>query len=227
MFPRTSQKASNEPVSYQSTIDAASYAAYTPTITLASGARERGTSQPAHTAPGGVTVMTRHGRVVRVRHIRPSDDILLVDLFQRLSVVTRRMRFMTMREAVAPDELRRTSRRLAAIDQRHEAALVASVDEQGTERIVGVARLVAMPETPHTAEFALVIRDDYQREGLGRELLDLLIQVALVRGIRRLVGLALLENVGIQRLVRSLGLPVALRSSRGETTMTLTLADEP
>ncbi|GAB4212435.1 MAG: hypothetical protein OHK0022_48240 [Roseiflexaceae bacterium] len=160
---------------------------------------------------------------MRVRHIRPDDDGLLVEFFDRLSLETRQQRFMTTREHVPAEEVQREARRLAVIDPRYEAALVAVVEEHGAERIVGVARFVGSPDDPQLAEFAIVIRDDYQREGLGSILLDLLIQVALARGIDCLVGVTLLENTGIQRLVRRLGLPLSIQTRRGETTMTIRL----
>jgi acetyltransferase len=59
---------------------------------------------------------------------------------------------------------------------------------------------------------------------LGTTLLDLIIQVAMVRGLKELYGLTLAENEGIQRLVRKVGLPVHTRVSHGEMTLTIELS---
>jgi len=42
---------------------------------------------------GSVTLPTRRGRAVKIRHVEPEDAGLLVDLFNRLSATSRQMRF--------------------------------------------------------------------------------------------------------------------------------------
>jgi hypothetical protein len=42
---------------------------------------------------GSVTMPTRRERTVKIRHVEPADAGLLVDLFNRLSPTSRRMRF--------------------------------------------------------------------------------------------------------------------------------------
>jgi acetyltransferase len=184
---------------------------------------------PAEAFPvgaGAVEVATRRGRAVRIRHIRPEDDVLLVDLYHRLSPETRRLRFFTSSEM--PDTiLAEQAFRFSHIDPRNAAALAATVGAaSGQEAIIGVARLARDADDPTTAELAIVIQDDYQREGLGTVLLDLLIQVALVRGFRRLRAVSLAENEGVQRLVHNTGLPVASHTIRGETTQIITLRED-
>ncbi len=59
------------------------------------------------------------------------------------------------------------------------------------------------PETA-TAEFALVVSDAYQRQGLGRHLMQHLIDIAQ-HGVQRLVGQVLAENTPMLHLMQSLG----------------------
>lgn len=181
------------------------------------------TSAPFPLGGGSVTLATRRGQPVLIRHILPSDDALLVDLFERMSPETRRLRFMSQRREVPADEVWREAARLSHIDPLVQAALIGVVGEEGRPRAVGVARLALEAPRADSAEFAIVIRDDYQGAGLGTMLFDLLIQVALVRGLRRLDAVALAENVGLARLIRKTGLPYTTRTSYGEMRVSILL----
>lgn len=172
---------------------------------------------------GSVTVATRKGRKVRIRHIRPTDAGLLVDLFHRLSPETRRFRFFTALPDLPEDILWREARRYADFDERKQAAFIALARDNGKEHAIGVVRFVLDKSDPDTAEFAIVLRDDYQREGLGTIMLDLLIQLALVRGIKRLRGISLADNEGVHRLIQKCGFPVESHTSHGETTQIIHL----
>lgn len=68
-------------------------------------------------------------------------------------------------------------------------ALVAVVGD----RIIGVGRYDRQSGTDE-AEVALVVRDDYQYQGIGSVLLDLLVVVARVNGIATFSASILAEN---------------------------------
>ncbi len=184
------------------------------------------TPLPFPLGQGSVTVTSRRGRAVHIRHITAEDAARLVDLFNHLSPETRRMRFFSPRIDTPDDVLWPEAVRLADINPLVEAALIATVPEDGQEHAVGVARLIREAEGGPQAEVAIVLRDDYQGEGLGTMLFDLLVQVALVRGLKRLWAVSLAENEAFHRLVRNSGLPFTSQTLRGETTTTITLSDE-
>jgi RimJ/RimL family protein N-acetyltransferase len=199
------------------------------TMPAATGRNETMTgdaSLPFPLGHGSVTVTSRRGRAVHIRHIAAEDAARLVDLFNHLSPETRRMRFFSPRIDTPDDVLWPEAMRLADINPLVEAALIATVLEDGQEHAVGVARLIREAEGAPQAEVAIVLRDDYQGEGLGTTLFDLLVQVALVRGLKRLWAVSLAENVAFHRLVRNSGLPFTSQTLRGETTTTITLSDE-
>jgi RimJ/RimL family protein N-acetyltransferase len=174
---------------------------------------------------GSTTLTSRRGRQVRIRHIRPDDDALLVELFHQLSEQTRRLRFFTPLPDLPDTIVWREAHLLADSNPLQAAALIALIDEDGREQAVGVVRLAADSQDPTTAEVAIVLRDDYQGEGLGTQLFDMLVQVALVRGLRRLRAVALVENEAVHKLVTRVGLPVEYHVSRGEMTMIITLSE--
>jgi acetyltransferase len=191
-----------------------------------------GESQPFPLGHGSVTIATRRGRTVHIRHIAPTDAALLVGLFYQLTPATRRLRFFSPMIDIPEERIWSQAQRLSAIDPQVDAALIATIAEdrqadEGAEpgEAVGVARLVRESSDPTAAEVAIVLRDDFQGEGLGTQLFDLLLQVALVRGLKRLWALSLAENSAFHRLVRNSGLPFTAQTLHGETTTSITLSD--
>jgi RimJ/RimL family protein N-acetyltransferase len=77
---------------------------------------------------------------------------------------------------------------------------------------VAVARFVRLPEDPRTAEFAIVVGDAYQQEGIAKKLMERLSAAAIERGITRFRATILAENGPAHRLVR--GLPGRVAAER-------------
>lgn len=171
------------------------------------------------------TLTAHSGRQVAVRPIIPSDDTLLVDLYERLSPRTRQLRFFCHNRLEAI--VQREATRLASVDPVRHAALIGLVEEEGIERAIGVARLMVDPAEDGVAEFAIVLRDDFQHDGIGRQLLRLLINAALRRGVTTLRVVWMAENHGVQRLIQHSQLPARSTTHQGETTTLLTLPNQP
>ncbi|HEX6292641.1 MAG TPA: GNAT family protein [Herpetosiphonaceae bacterium] len=174
---------------------------------------------------GKVGITTRSGQCVCIRHIVARDATLLVDLFHNLSEHTRWLRFFSP-VGIPEDRLWDEATRLSEIDPRIQAALIGTIDVDGREQAVAVARMIRETPLSDTAEVAIVVRDDFQREGIGRTIFDLLVQVALVQDIKRLYAITLPENLGMQRLARGVGLPVSVRIHEGEMTITIHLQEQ-
>ena len=143
----------------------------------------------------------RDGTEVTVRAIRPEDEPLIVALHARHSEHTIRMRFFSLVKTLSRDSLAR----LCRLDYDGAMALVAVARTEAGEQIWGVSRYYLDRQTGE-AEFALVVDDAHQRQGLGRHLMQRLIVIARERGVRRLVGQVLRENGPMLDLMRSLGL---------------------
>jgi acetyltransferase len=142
----------------------------------------------------------RDGTRVTVRPIRPEDEQLIVDLHARHSEHTIRMRFFSLVKTLSRDSLIR----LCHLDYDREMALAAVLQQESGPMILGVSRYYLHPETG-AAEFALVVGDAHQRQGLGRHLLTRLIEIAREHGAKKLVGQVLRENQPMLSLVASLG----------------------
>jgi acetyltransferase len=90
------------------------------------------------------------------------------------------------------------------IDYNARMALVASVDNDGVEEFVGVARYGATND-PTTVEMAVTVTDTWQRHGVARLLIAQLMKYAASRGFAHMCGFVLTENYGMLALARSLG----------------------
>ena len=91
-------------------------------------------------------------------------------------------------------------RYLTEVDGHDHIALVAVLADD-PESIVAVARCVRFPDTPDTAEFAIVVGDPLQGRGLGSLLARELAAAARAAGIRRFSATMLGENVAVRRLI--------------------------
>jgi GNAT superfamily N-acetyltransferase len=84
------------------------------------------------------------------------------------------------------------------IDYDHELALVAEYTaEDGTRQIAGIARLVR-GRSRDNAEVAFVVVDKFQNRGLGSRLLERMIAVARIEGIKKLEGEVLSDNYSMR-----------------------------
>jgi acetyltransferase len=150
------------------------------------------------------TWQPHEGPEVTLRPIRPEDAEMEQAFVKDLSAETRYFRFMDTLRELTPQMLMRFTQ----IDYDREMAFVATVDQAGRETEVGVARYVANPDGA-SCEFALVIADGWQRKGLGRRMMQQLIEVARARDLRTMVGHVLGENRGMLALCQKLGFVVA------------------
>jgi acetyltransferase len=174
-------------------------------------ARRRLAAQEEDTIP----VITACRRTLRVRAVTIGDTELLAELFTGLSDHSSRLRFFRpLARELAWAEAARVTRAGAA-----STALVAIAEEQGATRAVALAELAHDPAAPDVAEFAIVVRDDYQREGLGKILTRLLLELARLRGVATLRATLLADNQALRRLMRGLDLPYKAETRYGETTM--------
>jgi GNAT superfamily N-acetyltransferase len=136
------------------------------------------------------------GTRILLRPIEPGDKGRLSVALGRLSRETIRRRFFAAKPRFSSGELRY----LTEVDGRNHIALVA-LPSDDPESIIAVARCVRLPDTPDTAEFAIVVGDPYQGRGLGSLLARELAGAARAAGIRRFAATMLGDNDAIRRLM--------------------------
>jgi acetyltransferase len=168
---------------------------------------------------------TRSGTPVTIRHITADDAGLLVEMYGRLSERTLALRFATVVINVPVERVIQEATHLATLNPENADALVALIDEGGHEQIIAVARLAGANDV--SAEFAMTVRDDFQGQGVGAYLFDLLIQIALVRGLECLTASVLAENRPMIELIRRCGFPSEVHTTHGESEVTIFLRQPP
>ena len=141
-------------------------------------------------------VFTVAGRQLRVRPIRPQDGARLVDFYAAAPASDLRLRFFLSRREVPRGELAR----FCQIDYDREMAFVAL----DGERIAGEVRAACDPDNVQ-AEFAIQVAPDWQRRGLGRQLLSKMLDYLRAHGTREAIAFCLPENDAMQALARGRG----------------------
>ena len=173
---------------------------------------------------------TRSGTPIRCRLIQADDAEMLIDLFTHLSPESRRRRFNSSLDNIQPDRMAQEAQRLAAVDNRTVGgAILAFAEGQNQAELIAVARLGRLPHAPESpdAEAALVVRDDFQRQGIATRLMILLALLARRMGVEKLTASIQADNEALFALLRHLQLPLERHTTHGETTISLNVADLP
>jgi len=145
---------------------------------------------------------------LQLRELTPSDRRALRFMFDRLSPSSRQQRFLHAKNELSVRELEELTR----LDHWHHEALIAW---SLVPRVpIGVGRYVRGDEFD-IAEVAITVIDEWQRRGVGRQLLFELRDRARRAGIRRFSALMLRSNKGALRLAHELGPCRLVRSSDG------------
>lgn len=147
----------------------------------------------------------KDGTEVTIRPIRPEDEPLMIKFHETLSdlsVYTRYFYLIKLSKRVAHERLTR----ICFIDYDREMRLVADRKdpETGMHQILGLGGLTRFHGT-REAEFALLVSDQFQGQGLGTELLRRLVEIGRAEKLRRITADILPENTEMQRISKKIG----------------------
>lgn len=143
------------------------------------------------------------GTPVTIRPIRPEDGQMNQNFVRNLSPQTRYFRYQAALRELTPAMLAR----LTLIDYDREMAFIATETAAGVETQTGVARFTTAPDG-ESCEFAIVVADARQHSGLGRRLMEAVIDAARARGLRWMKGRVLENNARMLAFVARLGFTV-------------------
>jgi acyl-CoA hydrolase/RimJ/RimL family protein N-acetyltransferase len=154
---------------------------------------------------------TRAGLAVLLRPVKLSDEPLLKDFFYKLSENSLYRRFISIRRDMPHERLQD----FIAIDYTKEMVILAVRGAlSGKEEILGMGQYGIDPRT-HTGEAAVVVKDDFQNQGLGTELLSYLILLANKAGLLGLTAEILVENTAMLHIATKLGFEIENPRSEG------------
>lgn len=144
--------------------------------------------------------ITKTGLKVFLRPVKISDEPLLKEFFYSLSDRSMYMRFASARK----DMSHRRLQEFVAVDYSRVLVVLAIVAHGEKETVAGVAQY-SVNEDMHTAEFAFVVRDDYQNKGVGRELHTYMRYLAKRKGLLGFTAEVLEDNMPAFRLLEKMG----------------------
>jgi len=167
----------------------------------------------------------KDGTPVRIRPIRPEDEPAVVRFHHALSERTVHLRYfhsLQLEARVAHERLRQR----CFIDYDREMALVVepTTPPQAERAIYAIGRLTRQHESDE-AEFALVVADAKQGQGLGKALLSRLVTIGRAEGVGRITAQMLRENAGMQRVSRALGFELRQAEELNLVNASLSLTD--
>jgi GNAT superfamily N-acetyltransferase len=179
------------------------------------------TSPPIGSIP--TTVRSRSGRALSIHLAGQADHARITDLLLRLSTASLLRRYLTPRPLTLQGARVEATRILAQANHAGAALLITVLEGTG-EAAVALAELAIDKQDTTRAEVALVVRDDYQADGIGALLTQTLVAEARRVGVTTLGADFLPANLPIRRLFTSLGLPYSLTVGPTEWHLELCLA---
>jgi acetyltransferase len=165
----------------------------------------------------------RNGTPVTLRPIRPEDEPLMIEFHKTLSEQSVRFRYFSLLRL----DTRIAHQRLTQIcfnDYDREIALVVDYQNRRTGRheILGVGRLSKLHGLDE-AEWAIIISDQWQGNGLGTKLLRLLVEIGRKEKLSRLIAHILSDNTVMQHVSKKAGFQLHFDRAAGEWRAELAL----
>jgi acetyltransferase len=155
--------------------------------------------------------MMRDGTPLLLRPIKPEDESLVSDFYGKCSEETIYFRYFRHIKKWTHEMLIRFTQN----DYDRELGLMAIGQPPGPEIMLGVSRLV-MEANRETAEFAVMVADQWQGKGLGAKLVEEVIGIAKENQVKILWGEVLSSNKTMLDLVKRLGFTL-IRQAEAQT----------
>jgi GNAT superfamily N-acetyltransferase len=156
----------------------------------------------------------RDGRLVLIRPVLERDAHAERDFIAALSPEARRNRFLGQMMHPEPAFIRR----LTTLDYQHDLAFAAMDARDESEAFVAVARYSTNADGT-ACECAISVLDAWEGHGLGTLLMNHLIEVARVKGVKYMWSLDSAQNHRMAELAKALGF--TRKADPGDATLVL------
>ncbi|HXZ21201.1 MAG TPA: GNAT family N-acetyltransferase [Pseudolabrys sp.] len=160
------------------------------------------------------------GEKVLIRALKPEDAALYPDFLAEVTAHDLRLRFFAPMREVSPELIDK----LVHYDPARAMAFIAIAEPSG--KMLGVVRLHGDPGG-EGGEFAILVRSHLKGHGLGWLMMKHLITFAQEKGLKRVHGQVLAENVTMLKMCDELGFHVSDSGEPGVKTVTLLLHEMP
>jgi acetyltransferase len=147
----------------------------------------------------------RDGTPILIRPILPEDEPMMAKLHAALSESSVHFRYfglVKLEERVAHERLVR----MCFTDYDREIAIIGvrNSPETKEDEIIAVGTLIKEHDV-NEAEFAMLVRDQWQGHGLGTHFMKLLLDIGRKEGVDQIFGLILRDNYAMQRVCKNIG----------------------
>jgi acyl-CoA hydrolase/GNAT superfamily N-acetyltransferase len=166
-------------------------------------------------------VTLRDDTELLLRPIKPTDERLEQELLYSLSDQTIYLRFFSAMSTFPHERVQYYT----TVDYDEHMAIVAIVEIDGEEQMVGVGRYVKEKDSD-MAELALLARDDWQGRGLGTLMHDYLEEIARSHNIRGFKGEVLEQNKRALHVFTRLGGKAKTEYDQGVYTVSYRFDEE-
>ncbi|MBT8338355.1 MAG: GNAT family N-acetyltransferase [Gemmatimonadetes bacterium] len=156
------------------------------------------------------TLELRDSGTVFMRPLKLTDEPKLREFFYKLSPESVHYRFFRMIKAMPHEQLQE----LLRIDYEADMAVVVLEDRSESAAVLGIAHYLKDPRT-NFAESAFLVRDDWQGKGLGKALMNALVDAARRNGIAGFTADVLRANDRMLGVFHHSGYQVESRLSQG------------
>ncbi len=157
----------------------------------------------------------KDNKTIMFRPVKISDEPLIKNFFYSLSDTTMYRRFLSVRRDISHQELQRS---FVVIDYTRGMVLLAVMEKDGVELIAGLAQYQIIEGTLD-ADVSIVVRDDFQNQGIGSALLSYITQVAKKQGLLGFTADILHDNAAVMRLIEKVGFKVGKKLEGGVYTV--------
>ncbi|ACS84693.1 bifunctional acetate--CoA ligase family protein/GNAT family N-acetyltransferase [Musicola paradisiaca] len=166
-------------------------------------------------------VTLKDGACCLFRPILPEDEPLLKCFIGRVTREDLYYRYFSEINEFTHEDLAN----MTQIDYDREMAFIAVREGNEGPEIMGVSRAISDPDNV-SAEFAVLVRSDLKGNGLGRKLMETLIQYARQHGLTRLTGITMPHNQGMVALAKKLGFALDVQLDEGIVALELRLSSD-
>lgn len=145
----------------------------------------------------------RAGKPITLRPIKPEDEPMWHELLAACSPESIRGRFSHLIQGTTHI----MATRYCFNDYDREIGIVGEIEEDDQRKLIGVGRLVADPDHD-TAEYAVLIADQWQNQGVGRQITEYCLEIAKDWELNRVVAITSVSNTRMIRLFEHLGFDI-------------------
>ncbi|HLE74889.1 MAG TPA: bifunctional acetate--CoA ligase family protein/GNAT family N-acetyltransferase [Candidatus Bathyarchaeia archaeon] len=136
----------------------------------------------------------KNGTKVLLRPIKPEDEGRFNELLKSLSEESMRFRFFALIKEMSHETLTQ----YCNLDYDREIAIVAEL-QQSSRQTIGAVRLIVEPDG-RSAEFAVLVGDQWQGLGLGSKLIDYIASIGKDMRLAKIYGYVIFNNYKMIRL---------------------------